>query len=342
MRERRLIRDILRAPRQFALCLTFGYLGFTAAWIYFSAEWAQALSSGDVEIFKKISQYQDFLFLGMKAIGIYFFSHLIFRKVATSARTLMLSEELRSEAERKAIPALLAGSVAHDVANLLTVLRLNIERLKQLEASCPETTTAIGKLDKSTDRLTELVQRLRGASKNLFRDRPQLFNFATTVQDTIEMMELHTSIGTAEVDYVGPDALYLRGYPVLIHQLVMNLILNAAEAMGGKGKIHFSAESLENGIRLVAEDEGPGIPVNLRQIILGPFFTTKATGSGLGLISVRTCVEMHQGTLEIGDSATGGARFALTLPNLEDERIEELRNPERRAPFERALENAEA
>jgi signal transduction histidine kinase len=132
--------------------------------------------------------------------------------------------------------------------------------------------------------------------------------------------------------------MYLRGYPVLVQKLVLNNMINAAEATSRTGRVRFTLSAFDNGVSLIAEDDGPGIEVSLREKVLGAFFTTKATGTGLGLSSVRTCVEIHKGHLEISDSVElGGAKFSIVLPNLTDERVEKLRHPERASnarPFE--------
>jgi len=67
-------------------------------------------------------------------------------------------------------------------------------------------------------------------------------------------------------------------------------------------------------VRLWVEDNGPGIPPELRERIFEPFFTTKAHGSGLGLSIVHSIVTQHGGELSVESSASGGARFVLTLP----------------------------
>ncbi|RYZ66213.1 MAG: ATP-binding protein [Proteobacteria bacterium] len=173
------------------------------------------------------------------------------------------------------------------------------------------------------------------------------------MNDTIELMRAHTAVCANEIEFAESESLSLSGYPVLIHQLVMNLILNAAEAIGGGGegsgagggggKIRFRATPMENGVCLIAEDNGPGIPLNNRQKILGAFFTTKASGTGLGLLSVRSCVDIHDGSLKIGDSELGGAKFIIELPNLTTDRIRQLRSPEQtariQAPVFEALEH---
>jgi signal transduction histidine kinase len=91
--------------------------------------------------------------------------------------------------------------------------------------------------------------------------------------------------------------------------------------------VRFTIAQAADGVSLIAEDDGPGIEAPLREKVLNSFFTTKSTGTGLGLTSVRTCVEIHEGTLEIGDSEDlGGAKFSIHLPNLVAVRVDKLRH----------------
>jgi signal transduction histidine kinase len=109
---------------------------------------------------------------------------------------------------------------------------------------------------------------------------------------------------------------------------VMNLMINAAEASDRAGRVRFTVNRLEGGVTLSVEDNGSGIAPSLHEKVMGAFFTTKETGSGLGLTSVRSCVDIHAGTMSIGDSELGGAKFSIWLPDLSPARIEVLRNPE--------------
>lgn len=99
-----------------------------------------------------------------------------------------------------------------------------------------------------------------------------------------------------------------------LRQVVMNLTLNAMEALGGPGQVTISTRALADSVELAVEDTGPGIPRELRHRIFEPFFTTKATGSGLGLSIVNAIVVQHGGTLSIEDPPAGGTRFVVRLP----------------------------
>jgi two-component system NtrC family sensor kinase len=99
-------------------------------------------------------------------------------------------------------------------------------------------------------------------------------------------------------------------------QVLVNLLLNAADAMGGKGQVVVTCESGAGRVRIAVSDQGPGIPRELRRKIFDPFFTTKAPGqgTGLGLSISRAIVETYGGTLELDPDVAEGARFVIDLP----------------------------
>jgi two-component system, NtrC family, sensor histidine kinase HydH len=98
-----------------------------------------------------------------------------------------------------------------------------------------------------------------------------------------------------------------------LRQVLMNLTLNALEAAPHGGRIALSAQSRADDVCIAVEDSGPGIEASVRQHIFEPFFSTKATGSGLGLPIVHAIVTQHGGAVGVEGSAMGGARFWFTL-----------------------------
>ncbi|BDG08029.1 sensor histidine kinase [Anaeromyxobacter paludicola] len=109
----------------------------------------------------------------------------------------------------------------------------------------------------------------------------------------------------------------VRGDEERLRQVVMNLALNAVEALppGGFVRLTSVLEAPDGADVLIhVDDNGPGIPAELRERIFEPFFTTKAAGSGLGLSIVHAIVTQHGGTISAGESPEGGARFTLALP----------------------------
>ena len=106
--------------------------------------------------------------------------------------------------------------------------------------------------------------------------------------------------------------------PDRIRELLWNLLLNAAQAVGPGGRVELHGETRLNGVSPVValrvEDSGRGIPEELRQRVFEPFETTKVSGTGLGLSLVRSIVLAHGGSIEITDSELGGACLSFWLP----------------------------
>jgi signal transduction histidine kinase len=100
-----------------------------------------------------------------------------------------------------------------------------------------------------------------------------------------------------------------------IRQVFENLIINALEVMGERGRLTLRAQRTQDNILLIEiEDSGPGVASDVKEKLFYPFFTTKANGSGIGLSVARKIVEAHQGALDVENVPGGGARFTVRLP----------------------------
>jgi len=112
------------------------------------------------------------------------------------------------------------------------------------------------------------------------------------------------------------DCAPARGSSARLAQVVLNLLLNAADAIDGEGTIRLEVASDDEWVTLVVQDTGPGIPEDVLPHIFEPFVTTKPTGegTGLGLAVCHTLIERMGGTLTATNPPEGGARFAVQLP----------------------------
>jgi two-component system sensor histidine kinase HydH len=99
-----------------------------------------------------------------------------------------------------------------------------------------------------------------------------------------------------------------------LQQVVLNLVLNAAQAMPGGGTLRVRTSRDGREARVVFQDTGPGLDPAVRERIFEPFVTTKEKGSGLGLAVARRIVEEHGGTISAGDAPGGGAAIEIRLP----------------------------
>jgi signal transduction histidine kinase len=106
-----------------------------------------------------------------------------------------------------------------------------------------------------------------------------------------------------------------RGDEEQLQQVAMNLALNALDAAPAGGLVRLAVSSGRGGaVQVAVEDNGPGVPAEVRGRVFEPFFTTKPAGSGLGLSIVHAIVTRHGGSVVVEDAKGGGARFVLTLP----------------------------
>ena len=102
--------------------------------------------------------------------------------------------------------------------------------------------------------------------------------------------------------------------PERLRQVLMNLAINALDATPGGGRVRIEARAEGRDVVFIVDDSGPGIAPDARERLFEPFFTTKPSGSGLGLAIVHAIVAQHGGSVAVGASPLGGARFAVRLP----------------------------
>lgn len=114
------------------------------------------------------------------------------------------------------------------------------------------------------------------------------------------------------------DPFMVWGDPTQLQQVLYNLILNAAQAMGTEGEIRITARHAGGHDEILVSDDGPGVPAAQRAQVFEPLFTTKAEGTGLGLTICRQLIERHGGSVELLANGHPGATFAIRLPRRQE------------------------
>jgi signal transduction histidine kinase len=105
--------------------------------------------------------------------------------------------------------------------------------------------------------------------------------------------------------------------PDELHQVLVNLLVNAVEAVAPGGRVGVRARVAGGQVAIEVHDDGPGVPEALRERVFDPFFTTRAEGTGLGLAVCARVVAAHGGDIQVGVGPWGGALFTVTLPAAE-------------------------
>ncbi|UFS70079.1 PAS domain S-box protein [Geomonas sp. RF6] len=240
---------------------------------------------------------------------------LVFRDVTEKKA---IEEELFKARKLESL-GILAGGIAHDFNNLLTGIMGNISlarmQMSQDELAAPY----LERAQQASERSRELTQQLLTFSKGgtpvkkltclaqIIRDSA---TFALTGSNVRCTFDISSDLWPAEID------------PVQMGQVISNLVINADQAMPGGGLLVIRAENVlpldaettEKKIRITLKDTGVGISGEHRQRIFDPYFTTKRSGSGLGLATVYSIIKKHDGELKVYSRENHGTTFAITLP----------------------------
>jgi signal transduction histidine kinase len=220
--------------------------------------------------------------------------------------------------ERLAAVGELAAVMAHEVRNALGVVFNSLEAIKRRSSASPEARPLLDMVGQEADRLNRIVEDLLDfARPNPPRREPTAIDrvIASAVEVagcTVSTERFHIEL---QIDAGLPSVAIDER---MIRQALINLLLNALQAMPGGGSVVVSAAPVRHEGRSFARvdvaDDGPGMTSESTARLFQPFFTTKATGTGLGLAVVRRFVEAHGGHVAVRSREGDGSTFTLMLP----------------------------
>ncbi|MEZ4456861.1 MAG: HAMP domain-containing sensor histidine kinase, partial [Gemmatimonadales bacterium] len=221
-----------------------------------------------------------------------------------------LAQARRAELESERLRAFrdVARRVAHEMKNPLTPIRFAVASLSQSAGT--EQEEALEVLRAESTRLEQLARDFANLGR-LPEGPPADVDLGELINDL-----LRNSL-PAEVDghmTVVPGTPHVHGHYDSLRRALANILRNASEAMGGRGRIEVTIRPWEGGIRVSIADQGPGIAPEKRVRVFEPYFTDKDEGTGLGLAIVKQAVDLHQGSIEVNETPGGGATFVIWLP----------------------------
>ncbi|MDW8362766.1 MAG: response regulator [Myxococcales bacterium] len=234
-------------------------------------------------------------------------------------------------AERQKLEALgrLCAGIAHDFNNLLSVVLASAAYVRGLAGSTPlsdaEVRASLDDLQSAATRAAELTRRLVHFARR-----------AAPSQSLVDLSELcHESLAIARRTFgraIRIEAnvlprLYVQGDRAQLHQLVLNLLLNARDAMPEGGTLVLELSDggarpearLPSAVRLTVRDTGRGMDEQTRARLFEPFFTTKEAGTGIGLATVHEVVVAHGGDIEVTSAPGAGTTFDVWLPKASED-----------------------
>jgi len=212
----------------------------------------------------------------------------------------------------------LSASVAHEINNALTLLQGWLDLIHG-EVADEEHRRTLQLLLGETQRIGRLTSNLLQVARGSAEARTPL-DVAGLVNEVIGLVDYEMKNANIEIERrLSSDLPLVAGSSGLLKQAMLNLLVNARQAMPRGGKVVIGVERGPDGrVTLTVQDTGGGMPAEIRGRVFSPFFTTKENGTGLGLPVTRKIVEEHGGSLDLESETDVGTRFTLRLPAMEN------------------------
>ena len=250
-----------------------------------------------------------------------------------AAGTLVLLRDLATlrkvethilEAGRFAVLAHLAGSLAHEIRNPLHSIALNAGAVQQYvgraptEGSLQAMSESLSTIQDETRRLTDLLNNYLGLLRSA--PEPGPVDIRDVCRRVIQLLSYAAMKAKVEIRLEGDaDLPAVFGVPDRLQQAVLNLVLNAIQAMPHGGRVSLQTTAANDLVRVSVTDTGPGLSQELAEGLFDTLVTTKSGGSGLGLPLVRMIAEAHGGSVWYRSDPGHGATFTLVLPGQRDQ-----------------------
>jgi signal transduction histidine kinase len=228
----------------------------------------------------------------------------------------LVLRERRAQTERLVAMQTMSAGLAHELRNPLNAAKLQLELLErrlrregQDERLLEPTDLAQKEIERLTALLNDFLTFARPSELH-----PQERDVAAIVRQVVDLEHVAAAAQDKELRLVAaPTQLIARVDASKIHQIALNLVRNAIEAVPPRGHITVELHIEEGAFIIRVQDDGPGIAPEVLRRIYEPFYSTKEGGTGLGMSIVHSLVSLHGGTIEI-DTSARGTRFDVRIP----------------------------
>ncbi|SFE83211.1 PAS domain S-box-containing protein [Bacillus sp. OV194] len=233
----------------------------------------------------------------------------IYRDITETKRT----EELIVQSEKLSVIGQLAAGVAHEIRNPLAILSGFVQFMREEHISDEYTNIMLAEINRMNQILEEYMQLAK--VKQFTYDEVDLSGL---VKETLLLMEAYASLSNISIQYGIQDKdCLIRGDSNSLKQVFINLIKNAVEASVQGSKVEVSVKRTSGGYAIIeVKDEGHGLEEDQLKKLGEPFFTTKDTGTGLGLMVSFKIIEQHNGEVTVTSEPNKGTVFSVKLPEI--------------------------
>jgi signal transduction histidine kinase len=232
---------------------------------------------------------------------------------------LLAFQKKQIETERVAALGRAANSLSHDLRHHLAALVANAEFLYEAEKLKLNRDEAYREIQTASEQMTELLDSLRDLAREQRNISPVSASIDQCVRRTIDVARARPERRDVEISVGSSGDMAGVFDPKKIERALLNLALNACDAVTGRrGKIVFDILSTQDNFEIRVSDNGPGIPVAIRNNVFDPFVSAgKPNGTGLGLAIVSKIISDHGGTVSVESTSERGTTFLMKMPRVQ-------------------------
>jgi signal transduction histidine kinase/CheY-like chemotaxis protein len=233
-----------------------------------------------------------------------------FQELKASREALAQSEKLRSLGQ-------MAAGISHDLKNILNPLALQIDVMRHaLAHGKPISDDMLARMQRAVRTGADTVERLRGFSRQSNDQPAEPTDLQRVAQAALDIcaprLREHSGLEVRLEHGGGPKSVLVRTSEMV--NAIVNLVVNACDAMAGRGTIVVRAGADDGGGWVEVSDDGPGMPPDVERRVFEPFFTTKQEGTGLGLAMVYAFVQRHAGKITLDTAVGRGTTVRMWFP----------------------------
>jgi signal transduction histidine kinase len=239
----------------------------------------------------------------------------LFEREQRTIEELRQAQKQVMQAEKLATIGQMAAGIAHELNTPLTYIMGNLELL-QAQGLSDRQKDMLGSVARGAERIKGLAHSLLAFSRP-GQEVPTPLNVNEVIDRSLELCHYQVLKSGAQLEKeLGADLPAVSGFANQLEMALINLIVNAIQAMGKGGRIRLASTAVDDGVEISVMDTGPGIPEAIQATIFEPFITTKpeGQGTGLGLSTVLMVVERHNGRIDFTTRAGVGTTFRIRLP----------------------------
>jgi two-component system sensor histidine kinase HydH len=301
------------SPARKAVVLAALYIVVCSLYIVFSSKMAAAILSSPEQL-RTIETFKGVAFVIVSGLLFFAIAYEQWLTIQRQEEKLVAQQRSLIQGERRAVAAMCAASVAHDLNNLLMALSGLVEGLRAKETEDPFLRTMRESIENSIANLAHLARRTASTASQVLPDVKSPVALDSVLPQVVALARKHPAVRECEVTVSALPPVALTCNQTLLEEAVLNLLINAAQATGPHGAIELRLERSPGTVVVAVHDSGPGVPDAIATNIFDPCFTTKAEGTGLGLLAVKAFAASNDAQVSVGRSPLGGAVFQIRIP----------------------------